>query len=275
MRRLPLRACASALGLSLVLLALVPLLGADAQQNGGQGDGPDAASDARQQTWTGTTWLHLQGACPERSECVGSNESEVGTFFLATGGDAGRVVLTWRPVDDSVSVLRVRVAGFEAEGWSPLALDVPGLGAGKHRVEVETVRRVAGLVDQEVAWTASFYVPDPSPSVRVDGASGFSVAAACLAPLGCDPLLDQESSIFLLPWTGHGALEATWPATSPARELRVSIAGTGIAEQGASPLRLDLRALPPGEYRVDVEPVTALAGAEQVVSWMLVAQRVE
>lgn len=274
MRRPPLRAYASAFGISLVLLALAPLLGADAQQSGAQGAGPEPPSEGRQQTWTGTTWLRLQGACPERAECLGSNETEAGSFFLATGGDAGRIVLTWRPVDDSVSVLRVRVAGFEAEGWSPLALDVPGLGAGRHLVEVETVRRVAGLIDQEISWTASFYVPEPAPGVRVEGVSGFSVGAACLAPLGCDPLLDQDSSIFLLPWTGDGSLVAEWTASSPfARELRVRVGGTDLAAEGASPLRIDLQGLPEGEYAVHVEPVTAPGSTSQDVSWSLVAQR--
>lgn len=276
MPRLPLRALASALGTSLVLFALVPLFGAGAQQGGATQDDHAAplASGMTHQHFSGTTVLHLQGVCPERSPCVGGNESESDRFFLGAGGEAGRIVVTWRAVDDSVSTLRVRVAGLVAEGWSPLTLEVDGLRAGAYRVDVEPVGRVAGLVEQEVRWTASFYVPDAPLSTRIDGVSAFRTTAACAAPLGCDPLVDQESAAFILPWSGDGHLEATWTVNSPfARELRVTIAGTTLAAQGESPLRLDVRGLAPGEYRVDVEPVTAPPGVGQSVSWTLVAAR--
>lgn len=271
----PLRALASALGVSLVLLALSPLLGAVATEGSTPERGGGALAPGMEyREWSGTTRLHVLGVCLERSPCVGGNDTEAGAFFLGTGGDGGRIELTWRPVDNGTDVLRVRVAGATAEGPSPLVLDVGSLPAGTYPVEVETVRRTAGLIDQDVAWTASFYLVEPSETLRADGVSGFATGAACVAPLGCDPLLDQESSIFLLPWTGDGTLEARWDARSPfARELRISIGNSGLTAQGASPLELDLRALPPGEYVVRVEPLLAHAGLEQGIEWSLDAWR--
>lgn len=277
MSRLPLRAVASAVATSLVLLALLPLLGAVAQEGNPVRRAPEGegAWGMERHEWVGTTQLSIRGLCPERSPCVGGNSTQTGTFVLVSGGGDGLVTLTWRPADPSLGQLRVRVAGAAAEGTSPLVLDVGSLPAGTYGVQVETVGRVAGLFDQRVDWTAAFSVAEAPDTYLAEGASAFRTGAACLPPVGCDLLLDQETSVFQLPWTAFGTLEARWETDSPwTRELRVTIEGADLVAEGASPLRIDFRSLPMGEYVVLVEPLTAIAGVEQEVSWKLVAQPV-
>lgn len=256
-------------GLACVLLVVVPTsLFAGAQEpEDPRAPSRDAPGEAtRLEEWTGTSVLRFRGACVAQiARCVSDVEREDGSFFLAAPSGGGSLVVSWRPVNESLRVLKVSLEGVDATGESPLRLDFSGLEAGEHAVRIEPVHPLVGAYDQSADWVASFAVSLPAATIDTRGKSVFAAAAGCV--LGtCDPATRVDSDSFLAPWTARGRLEADWDATEGS--MRIGIRGADIAAEGRPPLVLDVYALAPGEYEVDVTPIPVAQALGTVeVSW--------
>lgn len=259
-------------GLACAMLVIVPTsLFAGAQEPRPQEDRAPGTPDApRLHEWTGRSVVHFKGACLDPlARCVRDLEREDGTFFLPAPAGGGTVVVSWRPASESLRVLKVRVAGVEVVGESPLRLVFDGLEAGEHAIRIEPARSLVGAHDQSADWVATFAVDAPQARMETRGISAFDGSAACL--LGtCTPHDDMGSDTFLAPWTARGAIVAEWdPADVTGGAMRVSVRGTDLAAEGRPPLTLDVYALAPGEYAIDVTPVLLGAPTRDVhVSWL-------
>lgn len=206
--------------------------------------------------WEGASALHLAGACAATARaCVGSAESEDGRFFLPGVGSGGSVLVWWDAVDPALRTLRVRVGDRVAEGTSPVRLDVPGSEPGEYRVRVEPARNVAGKHDQPVAWRASFHVQTPLSALAIAGTSRYDAVTGCALVLCDATTMRHASDPLLAPWTATGRLVARWdPDLGP---LRVTIPGADLGGEGNPPLSFPLDGLAPGEWRVQVDPMSA------------------
>lgn len=260
-------------GLVCALLVVVPTsLFAGAQEpedpRGASRDAPAGA--ARIQEWTGRSVLHFRGACLEAIEgCVSDVEREDGTFFLPAASGGGSVVVSWRPVHASLRVLTASVAGVEVSGESPLRIVLPGIGAGEHAIRIEPARPMVGAYDQSADWVATLALDPPPARVERSGTSAFTGAAACVLAT-CAPATRGDSDTFVVPWMARGTLVADWDARDQGTQrVRLAVRGTELAAEGEAPLALDLYALAPGEYSVDVTPLpVARPGSRVEIGWM-------
>lgn len=231
----------------------IPLFAAAEEGATREAGGPALATaeGPRLAVFEGASLLRVRGACPEGLRCVGANEVESGAFLLGGGGSLARAVVTWTPVDREHPRLRVGIHGTWAEGASPLTLELGTLPAGRHRVEVAAAPGAKGTYDQRVDWAITAFVQETPSPVHVEGTSGYELGVGCAKILaGCDPATRLDEGRFLAPWPAReAALFATWES---GRTLRWEIAGRSI--ESASPLRLDLGALPADEHAVRVTP---------------------
>lgn len=255
---------------TLVLLVLIPaalLAGAQEPRSERQtGDTRLSPENAVFMEWSGTSALSLAGAClVQAGRCVGDAKAEDGAFFLPASALDGRVVVSWRPANESLRTLRVEVAGVTREAESPIVVDFTGLDAGQHLIHIAPARQVVGSYRQEVDWSAGFLVSPASDAQEINGHSGYRTTAGC-ALVTCETLLHKDSGGLVIPWTPRGTLEARWDPNDGG--LRLSLRGTDRVAEGVPPLTLDLGGLEPGEYPVDVGPVTlALPTEAYQVSW--------
>lgn len=249
MRGAPWFACLVVL---LVVLAAIPFVA-----NADAGPGPREASPVesgrpRITEAQGEAVFRFSGACLDNaSTCIGDRRVEEGTFFLPASGIDGLVTVSWRPANDSLRALRVRVAGMELVGESPLRFVVPGLAAGEHRVSVAPTARLLGSYEQRVDWTAVFSLDLAQLQVVAHGAAEYRLSASCVLRT-CHGLAEQTSDELVVPWTGIGSLTATWRPEQGAHI--VCIRGTERCAQGDTPLSLALDGLPAGSYRIDARP---------------------
>lgn len=252
-------ACA---GLLLVPLGVV--WSAQAQENEGAPQAFDAPDGSTLREWRGRSVLRLAGACLAAQPCVGTNETDAGSFLLEAAGADGVIAVTWRPVNDSLTTLRVRVAGASVEGVPPLELRIDALSPGEYPVLIEPTRPVAGAWEQPVDWTARFRVSPLPEEMRAAGVTTLHVRAACALDL-CDAATTERAGTFLLPWrAGEATLDATWDERAGPATIRVADA----TATGEPPLALDLAGLARDVHEVHVIPELALPG-DFVVRWTL------
>ena len=230
-----------------VVLAAIPLVahaadGPDARDASPVGSGRPRISESR-----GEALLHFSGACLDGDQCYGGATVDEGTFFIPAAAVDGLVTVSWRPVNDSLRTLRVRVSGVEMEGESPLRFVVPGLPAGEHRVTVAPAQRLIGKYEQRVEWVSILELAEPQARVVAHGSARFEPAASC-ALVVCQGVLRQTSDPLVVPWTARGTLVATWDRLDGERE--VCIAGTQLCAAGETPLELTLDGLAAGSHTI-------------------------
>ena len=258
-------------GLVCVILVVVPTAVFTGAQEGRDPSSPEAPYAGELHHWAGKSALHFRGAClDERATCVADVTRDDGTFFLPATAQGGSVIVSWRPVDESLRVLRARVAGIEVTGESPLRVDFIGLVAGEHAVRLEPAHRIVGIYDQSADWVATFALNPPLEFVDTLGTSTFQSGAGCVLAT-CDPLTRVASDPLPVPWNARGSLIVDWDARDGA--MRITIPGTTFAAQGDPPLALSLDGIAPGEWRIDARPALAKGPlAEVTVGWHAMLQ---
>lgn len=250
-----------------VLVAALPFAHrADARE--GQLAAPrlrDEGPGARFMEWDGESAIAVKGACLALQRlCVGSNETEDGRFFLPAAASNGRIVVSWQAVNDSLRELHVVVGHFEAIGASPIVLEIPSGSAGEYRVHAEPTRDVVGAWEQDVSWSASFLVGEPSETLSASGVAGYSSTTGCALAL-CSSAKRWHGDPLVVPWRAAGTLVVDWDRSEG--ERTVALNGTGFAASGRPPLAIPIDGLAAGEYRVEVVSDLALPLARVDVRW--------
>jgi hypothetical protein len=254
-----------------ILLAAIPLaLQAEARQ----GELAPAtlrergADGSRIIDWKGQSGLQVTGLClPAIRSCLGSNESVDGRYFLPAAASEGRLVVEWRAVNDSLSVLEVTVGAWTKNGTSPLVFEFAGASAGEYAVHAEPMRPVAGSWDQRIDWFATFRVDTPLPTAQLAGRAGYTTLTGC-ALLLCDSLVEPSSDPIVAPWRAMGVLVVTWDPAKGSQS--VSIPGTGFAATGPSPIQLNVDGLEAGEWALSMRPTSvATAPSRLEAHWTL------